>query len=153
MMKISQQIVIKRGKPTLEKYEKIQNKVLSRSFESGPEKDHQKTRGVLEGLTARLAAVLITEKKIKVLETCNEDMGKFIRKNNVLAYEKESDKFYELILDVCGNDRLVQIRKNLTNHIYRFWNILLTSYSQIKAKINFLEILSKDEDLFFKISF
>jgi len=32
MMKISQQVIVKRWKPILEEYEKIQNKVLSRSF-------------------------------------------------------------------------------------------------------------------------
>jgi hypothetical protein len=31
-MKISQQVIVKRWKPILEEYEKIQNKVLSRSF-------------------------------------------------------------------------------------------------------------------------
>jgi len=82
-------------------------------------------RGVLEGLAARLAAPLITEEKIKVLETCNENMEKFIIKNNVLAFGKESNKFHELILDVCGNDRLTQIRKNLADQIYRFRNISL----------------------------
>jgi DNA-binding GntR family transcriptional regulator len=64
-------------------------------------------RGVLEGLTARLAVPLITEGKIKVLETCNENMEKFIRKNNVLAFGKESDKFHSVILEVCGNNRLI----------------------------------------------
>jgi len=42
-----------------------------------------------------------------------------------LAFEKESNKFHELILDVCGNDRLAQIRKNLADQIYRFRNISL----------------------------
>jgi hypothetical protein len=32
MMKISQQVIVKRWKPILEEYEKIQNKVLPRSF-------------------------------------------------------------------------------------------------------------------------
>jgi len=31
-MKISQQVIVKRWKPILEEYEKIQNKVLPRSF-------------------------------------------------------------------------------------------------------------------------
>ena len=82
-------------------------------------------RGVLEGLAARLTTSLITEEKIKVLETCNENMEKFIIKNNVLAFGKESNKFHSVILEVCGNDRLVQIRKNLADQIYRFRNISL----------------------------
>jgi len=82
-------------------------------------------RGVLEGLAARLATALITEEKINELEACNENMDKLIAKNNILAIGKESNKFHELILDVCGNDRLAQIRKNLADQIYRFRNISL----------------------------
>lgn len=82
-------------------------------------------RGILEGLAARLAAAVITEKEIKELENFNENMEKFIIKNNVLAFGKESNKFHELILGVCGNDRLAQVRKNLVDQIYRFRNISL----------------------------
>jgi len=82
-------------------------------------------RGVLEGLAARLAAPLITEEKIKVLETCNENMKKLVGQNNIIAFGKESNKFHELILDICENDRLTQIRKNLADQIYRFRNISL----------------------------
>ena len=82
-------------------------------------------RGVLEGLAARLATALITEEKINELEACNKNMEKYIGQNNILAFSKESDKFHELILDICGNNRLVQIRKNLADQIYRFRNISL----------------------------
>jgi len=92
-------------------------------------------RGVLEGLAARLAAPLITEEKIKVLETCNENMEKFISKNNVLAFGKESDKFHSVILEICGNDRLVQIRKNLADQIYRFRNISLRIPGRLESAL------------------
>ncbi len=42
-----------------------------------------------------------------------------------MAFGKESNKFHSLILGVCGNDRLAQIRKNLADQIYRFRNISL----------------------------
>ena len=82
-------------------------------------------RGVLEGLAARLATPLITEEKIEVLETCNENMEKSVNKNNVLAFKKESNKFHSVILEVCGNDRLVKIRQNLADQILKFRNISL----------------------------
>ena len=82
-------------------------------------------RGVLEGLAARLAVPLITEEKINELEACNDNMEKLVAKNNILAFGRESNKFHELILDVCGNDRLAQIRKNLADQISRFRNISL----------------------------
>jgi len=82
-------------------------------------------RGVLEGLASRLAADLITEEKINELENCNKNMGKYLSQNNISAFSKESDKFHELILSTCGNDRLIQVRKNLAEQIYRFRNISL----------------------------
>ena len=82
-------------------------------------------RGVLEGLAARLAVPLITEEKIKVLETCNENMKKLIGQSNIIAFGKESNKFHSVILEVCGNNRLVQIRENLADQIYKYRNISL----------------------------
>ena len=92
-------------------------------------------RGVLEGLAARLATPLITEGKIKILETCNEKMEKFISKNNVLAFGKESEKFHKVILEVCGNDLLVQIRKNLADKIYRFLDISLNVPGKVEISL------------------
>ena len=92
-------------------------------------------RGVLEGLAARLATPLITEGKIKMLETCNGKMEKFISKNNVLAFGKESIKFHKVILEVCGNDLLVQIRKNLADKIYRFLDISLNVPGKVETSL------------------
>ena len=82
-------------------------------------------RGVLEGLASRLATNLMTEEKINELENCNKNMEKYLVQNNILAFSKESDKFHQLILSTCGNDRLVHVRKNLAEQIYRFRNISL----------------------------
>jgi DNA-binding GntR family transcriptional regulator len=62
-------------------------------------------------------------------------MRKFISKNNVLAFEKESDKFHSVILEICGNDRLVQIRKNLAEQIYRFRNISLRIPGRLESAL------------------
>ncbi len=82
-------------------------------------------RGVLEGLAAWLAAFLITKEKIKVLETCNENMEKLIGQNNIIAFVKESNKFHSVILEICENNRLIQIRENLADQIYKYRNISL----------------------------
>lgn len=82
-------------------------------------------RGVLEGLAAWLAAFLITKEKIKVLETCNENMEKLIGQNNIIAFGKESNKFHSVILEICENNRLIQIRENLADQIYKYRNISL----------------------------
>ncbi|MBA7555416.1 HTH-type transcriptional repressor RspR [subsurface metagenome] len=82
-------------------------------------------RGVLEGLAAWLAAFLITKEKIKVLETCNENMEKLIGQNNIIAFVKESNKFHSVILEICENNRLIQIRENLADQVYKYRNISL----------------------------
>jgi len=82
-------------------------------------------RGVLEGLAAKLAATKITKEKIKELESFNKNMEKFISKDDILNFIKESEKFHGLILDICGNNRLVQIRKNLDDQIHRYRSMSL----------------------------
>lgn len=82
-------------------------------------------RGVLEGLAAKLVATKITKEKIKELESFNKNMEKFISKDDILNFIKESEKFHGLILDICGNSRLVQIRKNLDEQIHRYRSISL----------------------------
>ena len=81
------------------------------------------------------ATPLITEGKIKILVACNEKMEKFISKNNVLAFGKESEKFHKVILEVCGNDLLVQIRKNLADKIYRFLDISLNVPGKVEISL------------------
>jgi DNA-binding GntR family transcriptional regulator len=82
-------------------------------------------RAVLEGLAAKLAATKITKGKIKELESFNKNMEEFINKNDILDFIKESEKFHELILDIYGNSRLIQIRKNLYDQIHRYRSISL----------------------------
>ena len=92
-------------------------------------------RGVAEGLAARLAAPLITKEKIKVLETCNENMKKLIAKNNVFAFGEESNKFHSVILEVCGNNRLIQIRENLAEQIYKYRNVSLHIIGRLESAL------------------
>ena len=82
-------------------------------------------RGVLEGLAARLAIAFITEEDIAAMENCNKKMEKFLDENNITDFSKESNRFHELIMSKCGNDRLIHIRKNLEDQIYQFRSISL----------------------------
>ena len=82
-------------------------------------------RGVLEGLATKLAATKITKEKIKELESFNKNMEKFVSKGDILSFIKESEKFHELVLDTCGNSRLIRFRKNLDDQIHRYRSISL----------------------------
>jgi len=77
-------------------------------------------RGVLEGLAARLATKTINEEEIKELEKYQKRMEQYTNKDDVLAFSEMDAEFHELILNICGNDRLIQIRKNLSDQAHRF---------------------------------
>ena len=77
-------------------------------------------RGVLEGLASRLAAKLIKKEEIKELERYLKQMEKFTIKNDLLAFSEMDEKFHELILDICGNKRLIKIHRNLNDIFHRF---------------------------------
>ena len=77
-------------------------------------------RGVLEGLAARVVAKKITSQEIDELEKIVTQMGLYVIKKDLTSYCKVDDEFHNLILNVCGNKWIIQIRDNLGNFIYRF---------------------------------
>jgi DNA-binding GntR family transcriptional regulator len=77
-------------------------------------------RGVLEGLAARLATKTINEEEIKELEKYQKRMEQYTNKDDVLAFSEMDAEFHELILNICGNNRLIRIRKNLSDQAHRY---------------------------------
>ena len=77
-------------------------------------------RGVLEGLAARIVAKKINKQEINELKTIVTKMSLYITKKDLLSYCKVDDEFHDLILNVCGNKWIIQIRDNLGSFIYRF---------------------------------
>ena len=77
-------------------------------------------RGVLEGLAARLAAKMINKEEIKELENYLKQMEYYTNKDDALAFSEMDAEFHELILGICGNNRLIQIRKNLSDQAHRY---------------------------------
>lgn len=77
-------------------------------------------RGVLEGLAARLSATIINGEEIIELERYIKQMENFTNKNDALSYSEADAEFHELILNICGNKRLIQIRKNLSDQAHRY---------------------------------
>jgi len=77
-------------------------------------------RGVLEGLAARLAAKIMNKEEIKELENYLKQMEYYTNKNDALAFSEMDAEFHELILGICGNNRLIQIRKNLSDQAHRY---------------------------------
>jgi DNA-binding GntR family transcriptional regulator len=77
-------------------------------------------RGVLEGLAARLAIKMISEEEIKELEKYQKQMEYYTKKDDVLAFSEMDAEFHELILNICGNNKLIQIRKNISDQAHRY---------------------------------
>jgi DNA-binding GntR family transcriptional regulator len=76
-------------------------------------------RGVLEGLAARIVAKKINRQEIIELEDIVAQMSLHVNKENLSSYCKVDDEFHDLILNICGNKWIIQIRDNLGSFIYR----------------------------------
>ena len=77
-------------------------------------------RGMLEGLATRVAAQKITRQEIEELEEIVTQMGLYVTKKDLTSYCKVDDEFHNLILNICGNKWIINIRDNLGNIIYRY---------------------------------
>ena len=77
-------------------------------------------RGVLEGLAARLAATMINREQLAQLEALLQKMEKFTKKNNPMHFGDVDAEFHNIIVNSCGNHRLIQMRKNITEQAHRY---------------------------------
>jgi len=77
-------------------------------------------RVVLEGLAARLAAKMIKEKEIKELEKILRKMEYYTKKGDILDFSRRATEFHALVVNACGNNKLIQIRKNLYDQAHRY---------------------------------
>jgi len=87
-------------------------------------------RGVLEGLAAHLAATKITEEEISKLENFLKQMEKITKERDNHAFGEVDAKFHNVIVNISGNQRLIQIRKNITEQAHRY-RIKLLKFSGI----------------------
>ncbi|MBE3085529.1 MAG: GntR family transcriptional regulator [Bacteroidetes bacterium] len=79
-------------------------------------------RRVLEGLAASIAAEKISQEEIAKLEEIIKKMSMIISKPkpDVVAYSELNAEFHNLILNACGNKRLMKICNNLSSSDHRF---------------------------------
>jgi len=77
-------------------------------------------RKLLEGFAASIAAKKINKGEIKKLEKIIEKMNISISKDDVLVYSDLNGEFHNLILNICGNKRLIKICTNLNGSDHRF---------------------------------
>jgi len=70
---------------------------------------------VLEGLAARLSCEVTNEEDLKELENYVNKMEKLVEKKDLLTYSEVDLKFHELIVNICRNKRLIQMRRNISD--------------------------------------
>ena len=77
-------------------------------------------RSVLEGLAARLAVDMINLEGINKLKKLLEQMEKYVEKNDPLSFGEVDAEFHNIIVNNCGNNRLIKMRKNITEQAHRY---------------------------------
>jgi len=95
--------------------------------------DLYQIKSVLEGLAAKLAMSRITEKEIDKLEKINEDLKSLIDKNDIEMFYKTHQRFHEVFVKSSGNDRLIQMVRNLNDHFKRYGIVSLTLPGQFES--------------------
>jgi len=94
--------------------------VIVRSVSAENIKEVLQIRSVLDGLAARLATSIITEEEIKKLENYNKKMEKLASKQDIFAYAEVDVKFHKFIANLCKNEQLIKIRKNISAQALRY---------------------------------
>lgn len=89
----------------------------------------------LESLAAKLAAELIDRENIQELEDLNARMDKFADAKNVSVLINLNSEFHNLIIDNCGNSRLIRFLEALLREFKRATAYSFTETGRIKRVI------------------
>jgi DNA-binding GntR family transcriptional regulator len=82
--------------------------------------DIYRIRASLEGLALSLAVQKQTADLIMKLKTMHAKMIRASANENVKAYNQLNNKFHELIVDACDNQRLIQLIGNFDKQTMRY---------------------------------
>lgn len=77
-------------------------------------------KSLLEGYAARVAAERITKKDIDKLKKLNEQLEALIEVDDVEAFFRKNNEFHNTFIALCGNEKLLEIRRNLVQKFLRF---------------------------------
>ena len=94
--------------------------VVVRSVSAENIREVLQIHSALEGLAARLSCEVINEEELKELENYANKMEKLANKKDLSAYSEVDLKFHELIVNICRNKRLIEMRKNISDQVQRY---------------------------------
>jgi DNA-binding GntR family transcriptional regulator len=82
--------------------------------------DIYRIRASLEGLAISLAVRNRTPDLIKKLRKMHEQMVRTAKKENGTTYHQLNQKFHEMIVNACGNERLIHLIGNFDKQTMRY---------------------------------
>jgi DNA-binding GntR family transcriptional regulator len=82
--------------------------------------DFYEIKSVLEGYASRIAAERITENDIAKLTKINNQLEILAKKEDVEAFFKKNNEFHSVFINICGNEKLLDIWDNLIRRFVRF---------------------------------
>ncbi len=77
-------------------------------------------RSALEGLAISLACKKISKEELQQLKNMEVDFERAVADNDVEHFVDIDEDFHDLIFAATGNDKLIQIYKNLRIQLYRY---------------------------------
>ena len=82
--------------------------------------DIYRIRASLDGLATSLAVDKQTPELLKKLKKLHEQMIRAAEKKNSAAYQQLNEKFHELLINACDNQRLIQLIRNFDKQTIRY---------------------------------
>lgn len=92
-------------------------------------------KSLLEGYAARLACERMTEKDIRRMEELNEQMRVFAEKEDVKHFFNCDNRFHDVFLKACGNDKLYNLVHSLVQQFERFRITALSVPGRMKNSV------------------
>ncbi len=77
-------------------------------------------KSVLEGFAARQAVTRITDDEVRRMSRLNDKLENLRQKGDIPAMVEVHNRFHEVFVQACGNERLGNLLKNLVNQYQRF---------------------------------
>ena len=93
-------------------------------------------REVLDGLAARLAAQRISDEDLARLRGLTEVMSRAVEEGGRAALVQANIRFHEIIFQAAGNERLLQMGRNLTDSVRRSSS---TAFRSLERDIDVLQ--------------
>lgn len=77
-------------------------------------------KSVLEGHAVRLAVASISDADVDRMEALNDEMERLHRAGEHLGIHELHNQFHDIFLRACGNDKLIELTRNLILKFQRF---------------------------------